>query len=86
LAEEADEKEGEEKRGPRGGIVHTPGRGHATKSEPAKKKRIGKRLRQRHLDRKEQARKEWQAYDRLSEETRKLLGPKGMPKLPRPRK
>jgi hypothetical protein len=52
-----DEKNEEEiptKRGPRGGVKHTPGRGHGTKSEPQKKRRTAKRLRDKHRKRKEE--------------------------------
>jgi hypothetical protein len=80
----ADKKEGEKKRGPKGGVKHTPGRGHDTKSARAKKKRFGKHAAKRHKEREEEARKQWQKYDALSDEAKKLLGPKGKPKLPGP--
>ena len=87
MAEEAEKEEGgKKKRGARGGVKHEkPGRGHARKSQPPKKRQIGKRLRKRHTDRKDKARKEWEEYDRLPQEIKDLLGPKGMPKLPRPK-
>jgi hypothetical protein len=85
VAEEPDDKGAGKKRGPKGGIRHTPGRGHARKSQPSKKRRFGKRLKQRRRERAEEARKEWEQYDRLPDETKKLLGPAGMPKSPRPK-
>jgi hypothetical protein len=81
----ADEEDFKKKRGPKGGRPHTPGRGHAAKSQPAKKRRIGKRLRKRRKEREELAREQWEAYDRLPDEAKILLGPKGAPKLPRPK-
>jgi hypothetical protein len=86
VADEAHEKgrKKKKKRGPRGGIAHTPGRGHATGSQSSKKRRIGKRKVKRRKEREEEARKQWEAYDRLPDEAKKLLGQKGKPKLPRP--
>jgi hypothetical protein len=81
----ADQKEGEKKRGPKGGVKHTPGRGHTTKSSRAKKKRFGKHAAKRRKEREQEARKQWQEYDALTDEAKKLLGPKGKPKLPRPK-
>ncbi len=81
----ADAKESEKKRGPKGGVKHTPGRGHDTKSGPSKKKRFGKYAAKRRKEREEEARKQWQEYDRLTAEAKKLLGSKGKPKLPRPK-
>jgi hypothetical protein len=81
----ADEKKGKKKRGPKGGVKHTPGRGHDTKSGPSKQKRFGKRAAKRRKEREEEARRQWRESDELSEEARKLLGPKGKPRLPRPK-
>jgi hypothetical protein len=85
MVEEAGEGEAQERRGPRGGKKHTPGRGHASKSQPAKKPRIGRRKVRRRREREEEARRQWDAYAKLPEETKKLLGKKGKPKLPRPK-
>jgi hypothetical protein len=79
----ADEEKGEKKRGPKGGIKHTPGRGHATKSEPAKKRRISKRLAKRHAQRREKERTEKERLDRLPEEVKKLLEKKPKPRRPK---
>jgi hypothetical protein len=81
----AEEKGDEKKRGPKGGIKHTPGRGHARKSQPSKKRRIGKRLRARHKEREEEARRRHEEYDQLPDEVKKLLGEKGKPKGRRPK-
>ncbi len=79
------DEEGQKKRGPKGGVKHTPGRGHDRKSAPSKKKQFGKDAARRDKERREKARKEWQKYDQLPGEAKKLLGPKGKPKLPRPK-
>jgi hypothetical protein len=81
----AHEKESEKKRGPKGGVKHTPGRGHDSKSGPSKKKRFGRYAANRRKQREEEARKQWQKYDQLPEDAKKLLGSKAKPKLPRPR-
>lgn len=81
----ADKNEGAKKRGPKGGVKHTPGRGHATKSGPSKKKRFEKLAAKRRKEGEEAARKQWQEYDQLSDEAKQLLGPEGEPKLPRPK-
>lgn len=72
------------KRGPRGGIKHQPGRGHDTKSTPQKRKRFRRKAARKRKEKIETARKLWQEYDALSEETKRLLGPKGKPTVPRP--
>jgi hypothetical protein len=82
VTEDAREEDEDIKRGLKGGRKHKPGRGHARKSQPVKKKRIGKRLKKRHAERREQARKAWEDYDKLPPEAKKLVGE---PKLPRPR-
>jgi hypothetical protein len=81
----AEEKKAEKKKGPKGGVKHTPGRGHDTKSGPVKKKRLRKKAARKRQAKEEAARKLWQAWDKLSEEQRTLLGPKGEPKVPRPK-
>jgi hypothetical protein len=81
----ADEKEGEKKRGPKGGIKHTPGRGHDAKSRLSKRKRFRKKAAKERKEKKKTARKLWEVWDNLNPEQRKLLGPKGEPKLPRPK-
>lgn len=78
MVDEAHEEEATKKRGPKGGIPHTPGREHATKSGPRKKRRISKRLREKHRKRKEEERRRMDAYERLSDEQKKLLTPEDM--------
>ncbi len=73
-----DQKREEIERGPKGARKHRPGRGHRTKSEAAQKERIARRLRKKHRERKEVARKQKEAWDRLSKEQQKLLRPEDM--------
>lgn len=73
------------RKGPKGGVPHTPGRGHDTKSGPRKKKRFRKRAAQKRREKAEVARKLWKEWDELTEEQRKLLGPKGEPPADRRR-
>ncbi len=80
----ADEKEEEKKRGPKGGVKHTPGRSHARKSGPPKKKRFRKRAAKRRQAQQESLRKQWQEWDSLLPEVQKLR-PDKKPKLPRPK-
>jgi hypothetical protein len=81
----ADDKEAEKKKGPKGGAKHTPGRGHDTSSNPSKKKRFRMKAAKRQREKQELARKLWQEWDEMSTDLRKLLGPNGEPKLPRPK-
>ena len=82
----ANEKEGRKKRGPKGGIKHTPVRGHDAKSRLAKRKRFRMKAAKMRKDKDEAARKLWEEWDNLTPEQRKLLGPKGERRLPRPKK
>lgn len=75
----------EKKRGPKGGIKHQPGRGHDSKSGPAKKKQYARRARRQRRDREEALRKQWQDYDALPDNVKKLLGPSAVPPEPRPK-
>jgi hypothetical protein len=75
----------EKKRGPKGGIKHQPGRGHARKSAPAKKKRFARRTAKKRRQEEEEARKAWAEWDALSDDVKRLLGPAGQPKMPRPK-
>ncbi|MCI0681395.1 MAG: hypothetical protein L0Y71_04760 [Gemmataceae bacterium] len=71
------------KRGPKGGIKHQPGRGHDRKSQRGKKERWKRKARQQHQQRMEEARKQWELYDKLTKEQRSLMElPE--PTLPRP--
>jgi hypothetical protein len=69
----AEERKGEKKRGPKGGIKHTPGRGHSRKSSPHRKLRFGKRAARLRKEKEETARKLWKEWDDLT------------PELPRPK-
>lgn len=75
MAEE--ELEGGKKKGPKGGVKHTPGRGHARKSGPVKKDRFGKKSAKRRKETEEEAQRQWRVYDQLSDTAKKLLGSKG---------
>ncbi len=80
----ADETGPGKKKGPKGGTKHTPGRAHDTKSSRSKKKRFQKKAARRQKEQEKLACRLWEEWDEMSPELRKLLGPKGEPKLPRP--
>ncbi len=71
------------KRGPKGGIKHTPGRGHARKSGPAKKKRFQRKAARRRHTAAADLVSQWAEWDALPPEVQKLL-PEKKPTLPRP--
>lgn len=81
----AEEKEAEKEKGPKGGVKHTPGRGHDASSGPPKKRRFRKKAEKLRKEKEELARKLWTEWDQMSPEQRRLLGPKGEPKMPRPK-
>ena len=70
-------------RGPKGGKKHTPGRGHARKSEGPKKRLFGRRARQRRERERADAERQWQQWDSLTEEQQKFRQDL-FPKYPRP--
>ena len=80
-----DDKDPENKKGPKGGVKHTPGRGHDTSSGPVKKRRFQRKAAKLRKDKKELAQKLWAEWEAMSPEQRKLLGPKAKPRLPRPK-
>jgi hypothetical protein len=80
----ATEDQGEKKKGPKGGAKHQPGKGHDRKSAPARKKRFARKAARKRQAEEEAAREEWQKWDSLPDEVKKLLGPAGQPKMPRP--
>ena len=80
----SDEGEPEQLRGPKGGIPHQPGRGHDRKSGLARKKRFARKAANKRKDLEEEAKTAWTEWDAQPEDVRKLLGPSGQPKLPRP--
>jgi hypothetical protein len=75
----------DKKRGPKGGIRHQPGRGHDPKSGSQRKKRFARKAARKRQAKEEEARKAWEEWDRLPDEAKKLLGPAGQPKVPRPK-
>jgi hypothetical protein len=77
-------QEGKKKRGPKGGIKHQPGRGHDSKSRPQKKKRYARKAKAKRKAEDELARKQWEEWDRLPDDVKKLLPPERKPQLPRP--
>jgi hypothetical protein len=74
----------ERTKGPQGGIKHQPGRGHQSKSGPAIKRRFARKAAKKRQQMEQEARKQWQEWDRIPEEAKKLLGPQAIPKVPRP--
>jgi hypothetical protein len=81
----AEEKEGEKKKGPKGAVKHQPGRGHDPKSALQKKKRFAKKAAAKRKAQQEVARNQWEEWDRIPDEAKKLLGPAAEPQVPRPR-
>ena len=55
------------------------------RARPAKKKRYAEKAVQKRNSEEEKAKKEWREWDELSDELKKLLGPKKKPKVRRPR-
>jgi hypothetical protein len=79
----ADEKESERKRGPKGGMKHTPGRGHSRRSASKKKKRFQKRAASKRREEQAEARMQWERWESLPREAQRLLRDL-KPLLPRP--
>ena len=79
MAEEAPDK-----RGPKGGKKHQPGRGHDRKSTGSKKKRFIRKAAKQRRQLNEESREAWAEWDALPPEVKKLLGPAGQPSVPRP--
>src|SRR5438552_2298094 len=84
LATMADDAERPIRKGTKGGKKHTPGRGHTRKSQPHKTKRFEEKAARKRKQQHEEARRLWDAYDRLSNDVKRLLGPEGVPPYPRP--
>ena len=80
----AAEKEAEKKKGPKGGVKHTPGQGHTRKSGPQKKKRFQKKAAKRRRAKQQNLQKQWDEWDSLPPEVQKLR-PENKPKEPRPK-
>jgi len=71
-------------RGPKGGKKHQAGRGHHRKSSVAKKRRFACKAAKKRRQQDEDARKAWEEWDKLPDDGKRLLGPAGEPKMPRP--
>jgi hypothetical protein len=71
------------KRGPRGGRKHTPGRGHTRKSGPLKKKRFREKAAKKREKQQEDLHRQWDEWDSLPDDVKKLRQDK-KPKSPRP--
>lgn len=78
-----EDQEVEKKKGPKGGIKHTPGRDHTRKSGPRKKKRFQRKAAKRRQAKHDDLREQWDEWDSLPPDVQKLL-PEKKPKLPRP--
>jgi hypothetical protein len=79
----SERKRPEKKRGPKGGIEHQPGKGHDSKSGPPKKRRFARKSARRRVAEQADARRQWEVWDGLTEEQKKLR-PDLQPTLPRP--
>ena len=79
-----DEKEPKKKKGPKGGVKHTPGRGHTPKSGPPKKKRFQKEAAKKRRAKKADLQKKWEQWDSLPPDVQKFR-PELKPELPRPK-
>jgi hypothetical protein len=79
----AEEQEGKKKRGPKGGVKYTPGRGHARKSGPRKKERFQQKAKKKREEEQEALRKQYAEWDAMTPEVQKFF-PEKKPKLPRP--
>jgi len=73
------------KRGPKGGKKHQPGRGRDRKSSLAKKQRFARKAAKKRQDQNGDARTAWEEWDKLPDDEKRLLGPAGEPKMPRPK-
>lgn len=58
------------KRGPRGGIKHTPGRAHDRKSAKRKKKRFADKAARKRRQQQDDAREAWRNWDGLPDDVK----------------
>jgi hypothetical protein len=70
-------------KGPRGGVKHSPGKGHDTKSGLQRKKKFARKAARKRQKKKQGAKEQWERWDALTDEQRKLLM-NMKPSLPRP--
>ena len=80
----AEETEAKKEKGPKGGVKHTPGRGHRRKSGLQKKKRFQKKAARKRQAKKTALQAQWDEWESLPPEVQKLR-PDKKPKLPRPK-
>lgn len=62
----------EKKQGPKGGIKHTPGRGHARKSEGHKTRRYRRKAQKERQAWLEELRRQWRVWDSLPPDVRRI--------------
>ena len=79
----AEEKDVEKKKGPKGGVRHTPGLGHTRKSGPRKKKRFEKKAAKIRKQAHESRRKQWAEWDAMPPDVQRFF-PEKKPKVRRP--
>jgi hypothetical protein len=79
-----DKRKAGKRKGPKGGVKHTPGRGHTHKSGPQKRKRFQKKAAKRRRAKQDDLRKQWADWDSLPPAVQKLR-PDLKPKMPRPK-
>lgn len=70
-------------KGPRGGVRLQPGKGHDRKSGLNRKRKFAEEAAKKRLDQKAVVRKEWEQWDNLTDEQKKLR-PDLKPTKPRP--
>jgi hypothetical protein len=66
------EERPKKKRGPKGGIQHRPGRGHDRKSLPRKKRTFRKKAERKRLALEAEARRQWEKWDALSDDVKRI--------------
>ena len=57
---------------------------HDRKTSGAKKRRFARKAAKKGRQQDEDARKAWEEWDKLPDDAKRLLGPAGQPKMPRP--
>jgi hypothetical protein len=78
-----EEKEGPKKRGPKGGVKHTPGHGHRRKSGARKRIRFQRKAERKRKAAQEALRRQWSEWEAMPPNVQKFF-PEKKPKLPRP--
>lgn len=80
----SEESDTENSKGPKGGVKHTPGRGHAHKSVRQKKKRFQEKAAKKRQTEQDDLTRQWDKWDSLPPEVQKLR-PDLRPNRPRPK-